>query len=57
MARRVGENKCVQNGAERTDVSTWTRMGDDVKMGINERVYNDVTELARFTLVTGSSGL
>jgi len=54
MARRVEENKYVQNAAERTDVSTWTRMGDDIKMGIDEKVYHGVTELTRFTLVTGS---
>jgi len=35
VARGVGENKYVQNAAERTDVSTWTRMGDNIKMGIN----------------------
>ena len=54
VARRVGENKYVQNASERTDVSTWTRMGDDIKMGIDGREYNGVTELSRFTSVTGS---
>ena len=54
VARKVGENKYAQNASERTYVSTWTRIGDDIKMGINERVYNGVIELTRFALVTGS---
>jgi len=54
VARRLGENKYVQNAAERTDLSTWTRMGDDIKVSIDENVYRVVTELTRSTLVTGS---
>jgi hypothetical protein len=40
----MGENKYVQNATERTCVSTWTRMGDDIKVGISEKVYNGVNE-------------
>ena len=54
VARRLVGNKYVQNAAERTDLSTWTRMGDDIKMGINGKVYHGVTELTRSSLVTGS---
>ena len=36
VARRVGENKYVQNASESTYMSTWTRMGDNIKKGINE---------------------
>jgi hypothetical protein len=43
VARRVGEYKYVHNAAERTDVSTWTRVGDDIKMDINEKVYHGVS--------------
>jgi len=49
VACRLGEKKYMQNAAERTDVSTWTRMGYDIKMGIDEKVYHGVTELTRST--------